>query len=251
MPFIADRFPTYQDFAGAQLTEIYSERALAAALRLDADELASGVFWNEGDGETFAFAALPRRAQTAPGFGLVATDLDGDGDTDIGMVQNFYSPEIETGRMSGGLGVILENRGRRDLVPVPPATAGLVVHEDAKSAALCDLDDDGRPDLVVGIDDASLRSFGAAGSAERWLRVRVRGPRGNPTAAGARLSLETADGPPQTVEIAAGAGYLSQSGGAVFFGVSHVPEKLTVRWPDGRTTTHTELPRHGAFEVTR
>jgi hypothetical protein len=63
---------------------------------------------------------------------------------------------------------------------------------------------------------------------------------GNPSAIGARISVEMAEGPAQTAEVHAGSGYLSQSTAACFFGYpgSNPPVRVRVRWPDGSTTAH-------------
>jgi hypothetical protein len=68
--------------------------------------------------------------------------------------------------------------------------------------------------------------------------VALQGGPGNPTAVGARLALQLADGSTQTTEISAGSGYLSQSSPTAFFGYpdSAPPVRLRIRWPDGRET---------------
>ena len=65
---------------------------------------------NDGEGK-FEFKKLPKIAQLAPGFGIVAEDLDGDNITDLFIAQNFHWPQPETGRMSGGMSVILKGNG--------------------------------------------------------------------------------------------------------------------------------------------
>ena len=72
------------------------------------------------------------------------------------------------------------------------------------------------------------------------LRILLRGPAGNPTAVGARITVELADGSAQTSEVYAGSGYYSQSTAACFFGYpdSNPPKKIRVRWPSGLTTEH-------------
>ena len=63
---------------------------------------------------------------------------------------------------------------------------------------------------------------------------------GNPTAIGAHITVELADGSTQTSEVYAGAGYYSQSSAACFFGYpdSNPPKQIRVRWPSGSTTQH-------------
>jgi hypothetical protein len=68
----------------------------------------------------------------------------------------------------------------------------------------------------------------------------LRGTAGNPTAVGARITVELADGSAQTSEVYAGSGYYSQSTSACFFGYQEgvPPRKIRVRWPSGVTTEH-------------
>ena len=91
-----------RSFAMASLEEIYSSESLNESSRYSAKTLQSATLMNDGTG-VFEFQSLPRLAQAAPGFGVVVTEVDGDGYPDIYMVQNFFSPQAETGRMDGGL----------------------------------------------------------------------------------------------------------------------------------------------------
>jgi hypothetical protein len=72
------------------------------------------------------------------------------------------------------------------------------------------------------------------------VRIVLRGPAGNPTAVGARITVELADGSTLTSEVYAGSGYYSQSTAACFFGYTdaNVPRQVRVRWPSGTTTQH-------------
>ena len=71
-------FDSFADFAQATLPELFSAETLDTAIRLEANTLASGVFMNDGQGK-FTFSELPRHAQIAPVYGIVAQDFNGDG----------------------------------------------------------------------------------------------------------------------------------------------------------------------------
>ena len=90
---------------------------------------------------------------------MAFTDLDDDQDLDLCMVGNSFSPQPETGHMDGGVGLVLRNDGRGNLSPVFPAESGFVVPGDAKSLHVTDLNRDGRPDLVVGINNGAVMGF--------------------------------------------------------------------------------------------
>jgi hypothetical protein len=240
IPSILKRYPRNDYYARATLGEILGEQNLAAARRFAATEFRSGVFLSQSDG-TYRFEPLPRIAQISPLQGLVAGDLDGDGHADIYAVQNTYSPIPSVGRFDGGLSQMLRGDGRGGFAPVPLAESGLVVPGDAKALAMIDLDRDGWPDFLVTRNNSTTLAYrNNRVSGRNSLRIALRGSPGNPSAVGARISLELAGGAEQAAEVHAGSGYLSQSTSACFFGYpdSNPPLRVRVRWPSGAATVH-------------
>jgi hypothetical protein len=238
IPAVLRRYPRNDAYARATLGEILGEDKLAAAQRFAATELRSGIFLSQPDG-TYRFAPLPRVAQIAPFDGVVAGDFDGDGHADIYAVQNSYAPIPSVGRFDGALSQLLRGDGQGHFTPVPPEESGLVVPGDAKALAVLDLDQDGRPDFLVSRNNAATLAFRNRGVAGRhFVRIALRGPAGNPTAVGARVTVELADGATETGEVCAGSGYYSQSTAAAFFGYpdANPPRTIRVRWPTGATT---------------
>jgi hypothetical protein len=240
IPSILQRFPRNDSFARATLGEIVGERQLASAVRFSAAEFRSGVFMSQPDG-TYRFEALPRIAQIAPFQGIVADDFDGDGHVDIYGVQNSFAPIPSVGRFDGGLSQLLRGDGQGRFTPVPPRQSGLIVPRDGEAVVTTDLNADGRPDFLVSRNGSSTLAFrngGMAGS--HSLCIRLRGPAGNPTGVGARVTLELADGTRSMREIHAGAGYYSQSTAACFFGWNNgnPPRTAHVRWTSGSTSQH-------------
>jgi hypothetical protein len=240
IPSILKRYPRFDNYAPATLGEILGADKLAAAQRFTATELRSGVFLSQPDG-TYRFEPLPRIAQIAPLQGLAAGDFDGDGHADIYAVQNSYAPIAPVGRFDGGLSQLLHGDGHGHFTPVPVAESGLLVPGDAKALAVLDLDQDGWPDFLVSRNNNTTLAFHNNGVAGRHsLRIQLRGPAGNPTAVGARITVELTDGSSQTSEVYAGSGYYSQSTAASFFGypAANPPRNIRVRWPSGITTEH-------------
>ncbi|MEO7599228.1 MAG: CRTAC1 family protein, partial [Opitutus sp.] len=243
IPSFRRRFPRNDTYARATLEEILGADALGKARRFAATELRSGVFLSRPDG-TYRFTPLPRIAQIAPLQGIVTGDFDGDGHADIYGVQNSYAPIPVIGHFDGGLSQLLRGDGRGNFSAVSPADSGLVVPGDAKAVVAVDLDGDGWADfLVTRNNDTTLafRNHGVAG--RRPLRVNLRGPQGNPTGIGARVTVEYEDGSAQSAEMGSNTGYYSQSGGSLFFGNQEgvSPRRVRVRWPLGQVTVH-EVP---------
>ena len=226
------------------LGEILGEDRLAKARRYAATELRSGVFLSQPDG-TYRFEPLPRIAQISPLQNVAAGYFEGDGHADIYAVQNSFAPIPSVGRFDGGLSQLLRGDGRGHFAAVPPAESGLVVPGDAKALAVIDLGGDGWPGFLVTRNNSSALAFHNTGSARhRPLRIVLRGAPGNPTAVGARVTVELSDGSLETAEVAAGSGTYSQSTAACFFGYPEgsPPRKILVRWPSGETTGHAFPP---------
>ena len=119
MPFVWKKTPSFHKFASASAEEIFSADGLGQAMVFEANHLESGVLINQGPQAGFAYRPLPRLAQASPGYGVVATDLDGDGHTDVYCVQNFFWREPETGHWDGGLSLLMRGDGAGQVFPQP------------------------------------------------------------------------------------------------------------------------------------
>ena len=238
VPAIVQRFSRNDPYAAVTLPALLGEDRLAAAHLYTATEFRSGIFLSQPDG-TYRFNALPRLAQIAPLQGMVAGDCDGDGFADLYALQNSYAPNPGTGRSDGGLSLLLRGDGRGNFAPVMSAQSGLIVPGDAKALVPVDLDDDGWPDFLASRNNATTLVWHNRGAPGRHsFQVRLQGRPGNPTAVGARLQLELADGTIQLAEVTAGSGYYSQGDGGAFFGWpdGNPPRRLSIRWPDGSSS---------------
>lgn len=151
MPFIREKFGTYRAFAGASLADIYSPEKLQSSLRLEANCAESGMLINESrDGNPhFSFRPFPALAQIAPCRGMVFFDANADGSPDLFLSQNFFGPQRETGRMDGGVGLLLTGDRTGQFTPVWPDLSGIVVPGDMRACHALDLNADGLTDLVV------------------------------------------------------------------------------------------------------
>jgi enediyne biosynthesis protein E4 len=134
-PWISRKFPTFEAYADAQVTDVFPAEHLSKAQRLEATELASGVYHQRPDG-TFEFRPLPTQAQISPITSIIVGDLEGRGALDLYCVGNNYGPEPSTGRFDGGVGLLLRGNGKGDFEAVAPWKSGLVAPGDTRLAAL-------------------------------------------------------------------------------------------------------------------
>ncbi len=137
-PWMPSRFRTFLDYANASIEEIFDPEALASVRRLEATELASGIFFNRLDASGrmyFEFKPLPRMAQLAPIFDWLVEDLTGDGIADLIGVGNHFGPEPSTGRFDGGVGIVLKGQPNGEFEPLLPGHSGWVVPGESRSVA--------------------------------------------------------------------------------------------------------------------
>ncbi len=106
MPFIKDKFPTFQSFAEAKLADIYGSENLQKALHYETDILESAYIENLGNGQ-FKVHPLPIEAQVSPIMGFGFIDLDDDGLDEILLAGNLYHTEVETVRYDASEGLAL------------------------------------------------------------------------------------------------------------------------------------------------
>ncbi|MGI9243421.1 MAG: FG-GAP-like repeat-containing protein, partial [Verrucomicrobiales bacterium] len=232
MPSLQAKIGTYHNFASAALADLYTESRLSGALRLEVNMIETGLLLNDGQAR-FSWRALPRTAQISPSFGSALEDIDADGDLDAILAQNSFSPQRETGRMDGGLSLVLLNDGGGNFSPLTPVASGLAIPGDAQSLTISDLNDDGSPDLIFGMNGAAALSYVNNSDSRQTLSIRLAPNQNCRPAAGAKVRVG-----PQIRELYAGGGYLSQSSSQLYFRQPEGSETATVRWPDGSRSRH-------------
>ncbi len=244
MPFVSERFATHQSYAAASVEEIYGPR-LASAKVLEVNTLASTLFLNRG--ETFDAVPLPKEAQFAPAFGIAVADFDGDGAEDCFLSQNFFAAQPNVPRLDAGRGLMLKGNGAGGFEVVSGQESGIAVYGEQRGCAVADYDHDGRVDLVVTQNGAGTRLFRNV-TAQPGVRIRLRGPSGNPDGIGATLRFK-GEPPVPRREVHAGSGYWSQNGAVQVMAAGGNAVDLEVRWPGGKLVTGNAPPGTSAIEV--
>lgn len=117
MPFIKDKFQTFESFAEADITSIYGQEKLDKALHYQADLLESILLVNQGNGQ-FEIQKLPINAQLAPIMDAALVDLNKDGEKELMYVGNLFNVEVETVRYDSGTGGLMKwNNNALEVIP--------------------------------------------------------------------------------------------------------------------------------------
>lgn len=131
MPFIKEKFPTYNSFGSADLTQVYGKEKLDQALHLKANMFSSVFLENLGKGR-FEVHILPNQAQLSSINDIQIDDFDGDGLKDILVAGNLYQSEVETPRNDASIGLLLKGKGSSHFVPLSFKDSGVFLEGDVK-----------------------------------------------------------------------------------------------------------------------
>ncbi|CAM4186109.1 VCBS repeat-containing protein [Zobellia nedashkovskayae] len=118
MKGLTKKFPDYESFKDAGISDIFSEKELQESRQLEVNTLSSIIVINNGD-FTFQTKELPVTAQLSTIYGIATDDFDKDGDMDIVLGGNLYNVKPEAGRYDATYGVYLENKGNMNFESVP------------------------------------------------------------------------------------------------------------------------------------
>ena len=132
---VGRKYSTFAAFSTASIDQLFDPAQLQRALHYETDTFASVYLQNNGNG-TFTASPLPNLAQIAPIRGIIAGDLDGDGNLDLLVAGNLYSTEPNTPRADAGNGLWLRGDGRGHFTAVPSAQSGFLAPLDVTSLAL-------------------------------------------------------------------------------------------------------------------
>lgn len=227
IPDAARRFPDAESFGGAAMDDLFGSlwKTLPGVSALNLD---SGVFLNRGD--HLEWRPLPPRAQAAPAYGVAVADLDGNGTEDVFLSQNHFGIHADEARYDAGRGLLLKGLGQGGFQA--DERSGIVAWGEQRGVAVADLDADGRVDLALGQNSGPTLVFRNR-AARPGLRVRLKGPPGNPTGIGASLRWWAAGKAGPRREVRMGGGYCSVDSPVTVLASDRVAGEVEVRWPGG------------------
>ena len=131
LPMIKRKFVKYSDYADKKLTEIFSVEELSGASVLEANELSTGYFENQGDG-SLRFVPLSIDVQVSPVYAIHITDIDQDGNLDLIMGGNFLGTRVKFGEYDSSFGTVLKGDGKGNFEPVRGNKTGIHIRGEVR-----------------------------------------------------------------------------------------------------------------------
>jgi hypothetical protein len=116
------------------MNDLWNDKDKENAVILKATDMNTSFIENKGHGK-FQISAMPLAAQMAPVYGMVAKDVDQDGNLDLMMVGNDFGMEPFTGRHDAFMGLYMKGNGKGGFAPLSIAQSGLFINGDAKGLA--------------------------------------------------------------------------------------------------------------------
>ncbi|MDZ7607744.1 MAG: VCBS repeat-containing protein [Cyclobacteriaceae bacterium] len=111
VPLLQEKISTFNEFAKADVYDIYGRDNLSKALHYEAKTFTSVYAENLGGGK-FQFHQLPVEAQFSSINEIIADDFNGDGILDVLVAGNLFGTEYETVRADAGIGLVMLGDGK-------------------------------------------------------------------------------------------------------------------------------------------
>ncbi|RSL18144.1 VCBS repeat protein [Edaphobacter aggregans] len=215
------------------------------------------IYRNNGDG-SFSYdtyqTGLAGITLLHSGWGIHFLDYDNDGFKDLLVAQGHDLDTIELNfpQLHYREPLLLARNTGKTFVDVS-SQSGDVFRQPwvARGLAIGDIDNDGRIDAVVAVNDGPahiLHNETATGN--HWLTLALVGHRSNRDAIGAEVKLTTTHGS-QFVTVSTSGSYLSANDKRAHFGLGTdaVATSIDIRWPSGITQHLSNIKADQIFKV--
>ena len=154
MAGLKKKYASYSDFGGKTARDIFGSKALKRSILKRAVLFESCIFVNRGDG-TFEIKKLPVEAQFSPVRGILADDIDKDGNMDLLLVGNDYTAKPSMGRYDASYGWCLLGGPASGLTALMPDASGFKVPGDSRR--ILSLEINGKKHVVAAVNNEELQ----------------------------------------------------------------------------------------------
>ncbi len=149
------RFPSFESYSDARLTDLFSPENLKTASVLSATELRTVLFRNTGS--RFEKHDLPVEAQFAPVHAIEILDYNLDGNPDFILAGNQNAMCVRLGVMDASYGQLYEGDGKCNFRYIPQPVSGLRMTGDVRSLKVITIR--GNRHLLAGINNSGILAY--------------------------------------------------------------------------------------------
>jgi hypothetical protein len=216
------------------------------------------LFHNRGNGifiDVTGRSGIARPTLQMSGWSNGVGDFDNDGWKDLFVARANVLDNIAefSSRTYEEPNSIFRNLGKMTFEDVT-AQAGpdMQIAAAHRGAAIGDLDNDGRLDIVVTVLNGKARILrNVSENNNNWVTFRLVGTRSNRMAIGAQVKLTTDDGANQYDIVSTSAGYGASRDPRVHFGLGpfKTVRQVEIRWPSGQRQVLKDLPANRIHRI--
>jgi hypothetical protein len=125
MVSLRQRFPTYDSYANAAISDVLTEEQLKKGKELSVNYM--HTTWFENVNGKFITRSLPVQAGFSPVYAIYSDDFNHDGNMDILLAGNVEQVRIKIGKVDANYGVLLSGDGKGNFKYVPQTESGLKI----------------------------------------------------------------------------------------------------------------------------
>lgn len=123
IPALKKQYSNYVSYSTDTLDEMLGTELLTSATQSTADELRTGILWNERG--MLIFKPLPAEAQYAPIYAIEAIEVDKNGKKDLILGGNIDRTQVSMGKIDANKGQVFLNEEKQRFRSVSQSKSGI------------------------------------------------------------------------------------------------------------------------------
>ncbi|PKA97412.1 VCBS repeat protein [Flavobacteriaceae bacterium MAR_2009_75] len=135
IPIMKKKFPSYESYAKAGLSDVLSSSQKSNAYTVKAFEFSSSILLNMGQGK-FDLKPLPIEAQVAPVYGIVIEDFNQDNSLDVLLTGNDTGMAVDAGQSNALKGLLLKGKGDASFTAMEFSESGVMLNGEVRGATI-------------------------------------------------------------------------------------------------------------------